>query len=95
MRSHGSLALCLCVALIAQLPAGGSGAGQRRINESKEPVDYVDPMIGTSNSRWMLYPGPSLPFGMVKLSPDNRKHIWKGGYEYNIDNIMGNCMLNS
>jgi predicted alpha-1,2-mannosidase len=26
---------------------------------------------------------------MVKLSPDNRKHAWKGGYEYNIENLMG------
>ena len=95
MRSHRSLALCLCVSLVAQLPAVGSGAGQCRVDESKEPVDYVDPMIGTSNSRWMLYPGPSLPFGMVKLSPDNRKHIWKGGYEYNIDNIMGFSHIHS
>ena len=37
----------------------------------KEPVDYVDVMLGTSDSRWMLYPGPSMPFSMVKLSPDN------------------------
>ncbi|MEN8191626.1 MAG: hypothetical protein ABFS12_02340, partial [Bacteroidota bacterium] len=37
----------------------------------KQPVDYVDPFLGTSSSRWMLYPGPSMPFGMIKLSPDN------------------------
>jgi putative alpha-1,2-mannosidase len=37
----------------------------------KEPVDYVDPLIGTSSSRWMLFPGAAMPFGMVKLSPDN------------------------
>ncbi|MCP4897534.1 MAG: glycoside hydrolase family 92 protein, partial [bacterium] len=61
----------------------------------KEPVDYVDPFIGTSTSRWMLYPGPSMPFGMVKLSPDNRKHAWKGGYEYNIENIMGFSHIHS
>jgi len=61
----------------------------------KQPVDYVDPLIGTSTSRWMLYPGPSMPFGMVKLSPDNRKHAWKGGYEYNIENIMGFSHIHS
>ncbi len=61
----------------------------------KQPVDYVDPFIGTSTSRWMLYPGPSMPFGMVKLSPDNRKHAWKGGYEYNIENIMGFSHIHS
>ena len=56
---------------------------------AKDPVDCVDPMIGTSSSRWMLYPGPSMPFGMVKLSPDNQQHCWKAGYEYNIENIAG------
>ncbi|MBW7989729.1 MAG: glycoside hydrolase family 92 protein [Planctomycetes bacterium] len=61
----------------------------------KQPVDYVDPLIGTSTSRWMLYPGSSMPFGMVKLSPDNRKHAWKGGYEYNIENIMGFSHIHS
>ena len=56
------------------------------------PVDWVDPMLGTNSSRWMLYPGPSLPFGMVKLSPDNEdfpKRWYKGGHEYSIENIAG------
>ena len=43
----------------------------------------------------MLYPGASMPFGMVKLSPDNRKRAWKGGYEYNIENIMGFSHIHS
>ena len=59
----------------------------------KAPVEYVDPMIGTATSRWMLYPGPSRPFGMVKLSPDNQgdslSYKWKGGYDYRIENIAG------
>jgi putative alpha-1,2-mannosidase len=40
-------------------------------SQEKESIDYVDPLLGTSSSRWMLFPGPALPFGMVKLSPDN------------------------
>ena len=56
---------------------------------SNEPVDYVDPLIGTSQSRWMLFPGPTMPFGMVKLSPDNQEEGWKGGYEYNVSSIAG------
>jgi predicted alpha-1,2-mannosidase len=98
MRFHGPLVLCqfLGISLIGSLFAGGSIAvGESGVDELKEPVDYVDPMIGTSDSRWMLYPGPSMPFGMVKLSPDNRKHIWKGGYEYNIENIMGFSHIHS
>ncbi|TFG98850.1 MAG: hypothetical protein E4H13_09450, partial [Calditrichales bacterium] len=56
----------------------------------KRPVDYVDPLLGTSSSRWMLYPGPSMPFGMVKLSPDNvDKWEYNCGYEYDIESIMG------
>ena len=56
----------------------------------KEPVDYVDPFLGTSSSRWMLYPGPSMPFGMVKLSPDNTDEwTMDAGYEYSIESISG------
>lgn len=35
----------------------------------KEPVDYVDCFIGTSNSRWMLGPYAQMPFGMVQIGP--------------------------
>jgi len=54
-----------------------------------EPVDYVNAFTGTSNSRWMITPGPCLPFGMVKLSPDNQGNVWNGGYEYTIGSISG------
>lgn len=63
--------------------------------EQKQPADYVDPLLGTSSSRWMLYPGPSMPFGMVKLSPDNQKQGWQAGYEYTIENIAGFSHLHS
>ena len=62
---------------------------------AQSPVDYVDPFIGTSNSRWMLYPGPSMPFGMVKLSPDNQGNAWCGGYEYTIGSISGFSHIHS
>lgn len=53
------------------------------------PVDDVDVFMGTSNSRWMMFPGPTLPFGLVKLSPDNQGNVWNGGYEYTIGSISG------
>lgn len=53
----------------------------------KEFVDYVDPFIGTSNSRWMLGPYAQVPFGMVQLGPDNQGNVWMGGYEYSICNV--------
>ncbi|MBN2269596.1 MAG: GH92 family glycosyl hydrolase [Sedimentisphaerales bacterium] len=63
--------------------------------ELREAADWVDPMLGTSQSRWMLYPGPSMPFGMAKLSPDNQRQQWKAGYEYLINNIAGFSHLHS
>lgn len=71
-------------------PAGG----QRRATAtgtSGEPVDYVNPLIGTARrgSRWMMFPGPAMPFGMVKLSPDNRPASRLAGYDYDIGTLLG------
>jgi len=60
-----------------------------QIQASKLPVDYVNVFTGTSNSRWMINPGPQMPFGMVKLGPDNQGNVWNGGYEYNVGSISG------
>ncbi len=65
------------------------------ISQEISPVDYVDPMIGSHDSRWIMFPGPTLPFGMVKLSPDNQELGWKAGYEYNINNIAGFSHIHS
>ncbi|WP_205942678.1 GH92 family glycosyl hydrolase [Pedobacter psychroterrae] len=66
-----------------------TGAAFSGYTQKKEPIDYVDPFIGTSNSRWMLFPGPTMPNGMVKLSPDNQGNVWQGGYEYSVGSIHG------
>ena len=63
--------------------------------QKKQPVDYVDPLMGSHDSRWMQFPGPAMPFGMVKLSPDNERTGWKAGYEYTIDNIAGFSHIHS
>lgn len=52
-------------------------------------VDYVDQFMGTSGSRWLIAPGPWMPMGMVKLSPDTNDSRWKAGYDYQHENIMG------
>lgn len=64
-------------------------------NAQKEPVDYADPLLGTSESRWMLNPGATLPFGMVQLSPDNQGGVWKSGYEWTLNNIGGFSHIHS
>ena len=58
--------------------------------QTGEPVDYVDPFIGTDFFAHM-FPGPGLPFGMVHLSPDvyTRGWTYASGYQYAGNSIMG------
>lgn len=48
---------------------------------------YVDTRIGTAHSRWMIAPGPWMPFSMVKLSPDNQNAGWQSGYQPTFESI--------
>jgi predicted alpha-1,2-mannosidase len=50
--------------------------------EPVTPSDYVDVFMGTAHSRWMIAPGPWMPFGMVKIAPDNQAESWCAGYDY-------------
>ncbi len=47
--------------------------------QSYDYTQYVDPFIGTTGLG-NTFPGPSLPFGMVKLGPDNLKKAENKGY---------------
>lgn len=49
--------------------------------------DYVDTRIGSSHSRWMIAPGPWMPFSMVKISPDNQDNGWQSGYQPSVESI--------
>ena len=59
-------------------------------NTPQTPADYVDPFIGTGG-HGHTFPGATLPFGMVQLSPDTRKDSWDGcsGYHYSDDFLLG------
>ena len=51
--------------------------------QRRQPVDYVNPLVDTHQSRWFYFSSASRPFGMVNLSPDtNVKGSWKSGYLY-------------
>ncbi len=63
--------------------------GYAGLKPTKQPIDYVDVFTGTSNSRWMLGPYASVPYGMVELGPDNQASGWMGGYEYSLMNVSG------
>ncbi len=58
--------------------------------ESNPLTDYVNPMIGTSG-HGHTFPGATVPFGMVQLSPDthNEGWDWCSGYHYSDSSIMG------
>ncbi|MBK7732419.1 MAG: hypothetical protein IPI37_06575 [Bacteroidales bacterium] len=61
----------------------------------KEPVDYVDPLMGTTIPQWTLFPGATTPSGMVKISPDNQVNGWEAGYDYKIESIAGFSHIHS
>ncbi len=54
------------------------------------PTSFVDPMIGT-DGHGHTYPGATMPFGMVQLSPEtnNRGWDWCSGYHYSDTFIVG------
>lgn len=53
-------------------------------------VNYVNPFIGT-DAHGHTYPGATLPFAMMQLSPDTRLDGWDGcsGYHYSDSYIYG------
>jgi predicted alpha-1,2-mannosidase len=74
----------LCLALLALL--SGFGTAQRDLDLTR----YVDPFIGTGG-HGHTFPGATVPFGMVQLSPDTRIDNWDGssGYHYSDSVIFG------
>jgi len=67
----------------------------------KKPVDYVNPLIGTAKMGH-TFPGPTVPFGAIQLSPDTdtipyevdgkyNKDVYKycAGYQYDDPTIVG------
>ena len=60
-------------------------------NASNENLtSYVNPFIGTGG-HGHTYPGATMPFGMMQLSPDTRLDGWDGcsGYHYSDEYIYG------
>ncbi len=59
-------------------------------NAQDSLIYYVDPFIGTGG-HGHTFPGPTVPFGMVQLSPDNGRGGWDwcSGYHYSDSLIAG------
>lgn len=60
--------------------------GQKEISFT----DFVNPFIGTGG-HGHTYPGATVPFGLVQLSPDTRREGWDGcgGYHYSDSVLYG------
>ena len=95
----------LAVLLVQDVAWGERGASRTRdraaTNEAvardehgKTPYDYVNPFIGT-DGEGHTYPGATVPFGMVQLSPDTDVRFfresfpWCAGYQYGDSSIIG------
>jgi len=71
----------------------GCSYQQEKINKEHITSDltvYVNPLIGT-DGHGHTFPGASVPFGMVQLSPDTRLEGWDGcsGYHYSDSIVYG------
>ena len=69
-----------------------SGCSDSTVSSSEKEnlVKYVNPIIGTGG-HGHTFPGATMPFGMVQLSPDTRLDGWDGcsGYHYSDNYIYG------
>jgi predicted alpha-1,2-mannosidase len=83
--------LRLFPALLAGALAAAFAAG---VSASDLPYASVDPFIGTGEGGH-TYPGATVPFGMVQLSPDtdtrdfHQSYKWAAGYRYADPTIVG------
>lgn len=66
-----------------------SGRIDRTPQKIITPAEYADTKMGTAHSRWMIAPGPWMPFSMVKLSPDNQNAGWQAGYDPIFETVGG------
>jgi predicted alpha-1,2-mannosidase len=76
MASHRCAALAFLI--VFALPAFSQSS-------QATPYDSVDPFIGTANTG-NVFPGATLPFGMIQWSPDTGTEAW---YDYGKDRIYG------
>ncbi|MBC2607513.1 GH92 family glycosyl hydrolase [Pelagicoccus albus] len=95
MNTRGNVIGSVMVALagvffiVCALFTSGCGGSSETVS-AKQPVDYVDPFIGTGG-HGHTFPGATAPFGMVQASPDTRILGWDAvsGYHYTDNFIYG------
>jgi putative alpha-1,2-mannosidase len=78
---------------MAAIPGAWRGLEAALWGQDPQPeplLQYVDPLIGTG-AHGHTYPGATVPFGMVQVSPDNGINgwDWSSGYHYTANRIAG------
>jgi predicted alpha-1,2-mannosidase len=78
------------VYIILIVPFLWMGCSLPETGQNKTAYDCVDPFIGTGG-HGHTFPGATVPYGMVQLSPDTRTMGWDGcsGYHYSDSSIIG------
>ena len=73
-----------CAGILLALCAPSESTAQRNLTK------FVNPFVGTAKNGH-TYPGATVPFGMVQLSPDTRTEGWDAcsGYHYSDSSILG------
>jgi predicted alpha-1,2-mannosidase len=80
----------LAIALLASFAIGATS----KAHAANDAWNAVDPLIGTGGDGH-TFPGATVPFGMIQLSPDTAmpdfKHAykWAAGYQYGDHSILG------
>ncbi|MGC9331557.1 MAG: GH92 family glycosyl hydrolase [Bacteroidales bacterium] len=90
MKHRLTFPIIITVIFIAAIVAVLVFTTWKHNKEIKNLSVFVDPFIGTGG-HGHTYPGASLPFGMVQISPDTRLSGWDGcsGYHYSDTVIYG------
>lgn len=78
------------VASLFLLLTGAANEAKPEGRGAEDLTVYVDPLIGTG-ADGHVFPGATLPFGMVQLSPSNDQQGWKwtSGYHHSDTTIKG------
>ena len=82
MKRFAAIFISVLLCAFCSLPSTAS--------QTRDFTRWVNPFIGTGG-HGHTFPGATLPFGMVQLSPDTRIDNWDGssGYHYSDDVIYG------
>lgn len=92
-RPAHSRLLPLCIGLFVLALSSKDVTAQATLS-TQERFNAVDPFIGTG-PEGHTFPGATLPFGMVQLSPDTQimpfkqSYKWASGYRYEDSTILG------